>query len=153
MTTPAPVIPTTATTVRDAMSGPPVTIRPEDTVPEASRLMHSHGFRRLPVVRDGRLISIVTDRDLKQAMPPDATSLSIWEISYLMGQPKVGEIMTGNVLTVPGDLPLPAAALMLQNRTGGLPVVDGHGQVVGILTVTDALRDYVAASRVAASSP
>lgn len=144
---------TVHTTVRDAMSGPPVTVRPEDTVPEASRLMRRHGFRRLPVLREGRLVGIVTDRDLKGAMPSDATSLSIWEVSSLLEQLKVGEIMTTSVLTVPEDLPLPAAAsLMLTRKIGGLPVVDGHGRVVGVLTVTDVLRDYVAASRVAAAS-
>ena len=138
------------TLVRDVMSRSPVTIRPEDTVPEAARLMRQHGIRRLPVMQDRRLIGIVTDRDLKEAMPSDATSLSIWEISYLLGQLKVGGVMSSSVLAAAADMPLvDAASMMLERKIGGMPVINSQHELVGVLTVTDILRDYVARVQVA----
>jgi acetoin utilization protein AcuB len=66
--------------VRDIMTQQPIAISPETTLPEAMRLMKKYGFRRLPVLKSKKLVGIVTDRDLKEAMPSDATSLSIWEL-------------------------------------------------------------------------
>lgn len=135
-----------STLVQDRMSHPPVVIRPEATVPEAAQLMRQHGFRRLPVVQDNRLVGIVTDRDLKEAMPSDATSLSIWEISYLLGQLKVSEVMCRSVITAAADMPLTDAAhMMLERKIGGLPVINERHDLVGVLTVSDILRDYIAA--------
>ncbi|RDI96614.1 CBS domain-containing protein [Meiothermus sp. QL-1] len=130
--------------VKDFMTPNPQVVTPEASVPEAAQLMKKGGFRRLPVVKDGRLVGIVTDRDLKEAMPSDASSLSIWELHYLIAQLKVGEIMTPDPITIGENLPLQAAAkLMLEHKVGGLPVVR-EGQLVGIVTVSDVLRAYLA---------
>lgn len=133
------------TLVRQVMSARPVTVTPDTTVPEAMKLMQDRGIRRLPVLRsDGRLVGIVTDRDLKQAMPSEATSLSIWELTYLMSRLPVRQVMTASVLTVSTEAPLKDAAYtMLKHRIGGMPVVNERNEVVGVVTVTDVLREFV----------
>ncbi|GIW31933.1 MAG: hypothetical protein KatS3mg071_2107 [Meiothermus sp.] len=129
--------------VKDFMTPDPQVVTPDVAVPEAAQIMKKGGFRRLPVVEEGRLVGIVTDRDLKEAMPSDATSLSIWEINYLISRLSVGEIMTRDPITVADTLPLQAAAkLMLEHKVGGLPVVH-EGKLVGIVTVTDVLRAFL----------
>lgn len=129
--------------VKDFMTPNPEVVTPEITVPEAAQIMKKGGFRRLPVVKEDRVVGIVTDRDLKEAMPSDANSLSIWELNYLISKLTVGEIMTRNPITVSGTLPLQAAAkLMLEHKVGGLPV-EREGRLVGIITVTDVLRAFL----------
>jgi len=129
--------------VKDFMTPSPEVVTPEITVPEAAQIMKKGGFRRLPVVKEGRVVGIVTDRDLKEAMPSDANSLSIWELNYLISKLTVGEIMTRDPITVSDTLPLQAAAkLMLEHKVGGLPV-EREGRLVGIITVTDVLRAFL----------
>jgi acetoin utilization protein AcuB len=130
--------------VQQFMTPDPVVVHPETTLPEAADLMKRGRFRRMPVVRaDGELLGIVTDRDIKQAMPSDATSLSIWEINYLIPKIKIAEIMTAPVHTVLESAPLEhAARMMLDNKIGGMPVMNGD-RVVGMLTATDILRAFV----------
>ena len=130
--------------VREWMTPNPVTVSPTDTLPEAVRRLKSGGFRRLPVLEGDKLIGIVTDRDCKEAMPSDATSLSIWEINYLLAKLKVGEIMSKSLVVVQDFMPLKSAAeLMLKHKIGGLPVVDDRENLVGILTATDVLKAYL----------
>jgi acetoin utilization protein AcuB len=125
------------------MTPNPEVVTPEITVPEAAQIMKKGGFRRLPVVKEDRVVGIVTDRDLKEAMPSDANSLSIWELNYLISKLTVGEIMTRDPITVSDTLPLQAAAkLMLEHKVGGLPV-EREGRLVGIITVTDVLRAFL----------
>ncbi|MBB5233988.1 CBS domain-containing protein [Deinococcus budaensis] len=132
------------TPVKQVMAHPPVTAHPDTTVPEAVQLLKARGIRRLPLVEDGRLVGMVTDRDLKEAMPSQATTLSIWEITALLARMPLRQIMTTSVLTVSEDAPLQDAAYtMLNHKIGGLPVVNGAHEVVGIVTVTDVLREYV----------
>lgn len=130
-------------TVKEYMTPNPVTVTPHTTVPEAAQLMKQGGFRRLLVVEGGQLLGIVTDRDLKEAMPSDASALSVWEINYLIARLEVREIMTPHPLSVSDTLPLQAAAkTMLEAKVGGLPVLH-EGQLVGIITVTDVLRAFL----------
>ena len=130
--------------VREWMTPNPVTVNPTDTLPEAVQLMKSGGFRRLPVMEGGKLVGIVTDRDCKEAMPSDATSLSIWEINYLLAKLRIGEIMSKSLVVVQDFMPLKSAAeLLLKHQIGGLPVVDDGGKLVGILTATDVLKAYL----------
>lgn len=130
--------------VRDWMTPNPVTVSPTHSLPEAVQLMKGGGFRRMPVVEGGKLVGIVTDRDCKEAMPSDATSLSIWEINYLLAKLNVGEIMTKAPVVVQDFMPLPAAArLMLKHKVGGLPVVSDSGELVGVITATDMLKAYL----------
>lgn len=130
--------------VRDWMSTAPVTAAPDTAVPEALRILKERGFRRLPVVQDSRdgprLLGIVTDKDLKDAMPSKATTLSIWELHYLLARLTVREVMASPVRTARPDETLEAAALRMQeHKVGGLPVVGDGGRLVGMLTVTDVL--------------
>jgi acetoin utilization protein AcuB len=131
-------------TVREFMTPTPITVHPNTTLPAAAELMKRGGFRRMPVVDDkGQVVGIVTDRDVKQAMPSDATSLSIWEINYLVAKIKVGEIMSHPVHFVLEDATLEyAAEMMLNHKVGGLPVMYGD-QLRGVITATDIMRAFV----------
>ena len=123
--------------VQDWMSKTPVTISSNTPMFEAQELLKKGGFRRLPVVDDGKLVGIVTDRDFKEAAPSDATSLSIYELSYLLNQLTVKKIMHTPVITVkPTDTLEWAAMLMEEKKISGFPVVD-NGEVVGVITITD----------------
>ncbi len=128
--------------VRDWMSSPVLVIRPDTPVADAYDMMVQHGIRRLPVVDDkGRLVGIVTLGDLREARPSPATSLSIYELNYLLARLTVGQIMTHNPYTVrPDTSVLQAARLMLKHKVGGLPVVDNEGRPVGIITESDIFR-------------
>jgi acetoin utilization protein AcuB len=130
--------------VREWMSPNPVTVSPSQTLPEAVQIMKQGGFRRLPVIEQGKLVGIITDRDCKEAMPSDATSLSIWEINYLLSRIKVAEVMTPAPEVIQSFMPLPAAArIMLNRKVGGLPVVGDSAELVGIITVTDVLKAFL----------
>ena len=131
--------------VRDRMSLPAVTITPDTPFQDALKLMHDHRFRRLPVVnKRGKLVGIVSERDLLYASPSPATSLNVWEITYLLSKIQVREIMTKEVITTTSDTPIEDAAhLMADNKIGGLPVVDERNRVVGVITETDIFKTFV----------
>jgi acetoin utilization protein AcuB len=130
-------------TVKDYMTPHPITINEDEALPDAALLMKKHGFRRLPVMRGKQMVGIITDRDVKEAMPSQATSLSIWEINYLLSRLKVKEVMTHPVLTVIEDATLDhAAKLLIKHKIGGLPVVWGD-ELRGMITVTDVLRAFL----------
>lgn len=131
--------------VRDRMSSPAVTIGVNTAFPDALSLMREHRFRRLPVINNhGKLVGIVSERDLLHAAPSAATSLSIWEMQYMLAKLHVKDIMTEEVITTSPDTPVEEAAqLMVVHRIGGLPVVSGRGEVVGIITETDIFRTFV----------
>ncbi|MBP1692657.1 MAG: domain containing protein [Chloroflexi bacterium] len=126
--------------VGERMSHPVITIPPDMPVVEALNLMRKEKIRRTPVLKDGKVVGIVSDKDLLNASPSPATSLSVWEINYLMSKILVRDVMTKNVLTVTEATPIEEAALiMANNKIGGLPVVrDGH--LVGIITETDLFK-------------
>ena len=107
--------------------------------------MKEHGIRRLPVVEDNKLVGIITIGDVREASPSDATTLSIWELNYLWSQLTAEKIMTRKVLTVHPTTPiLDAAELMLNQKVSGLPVVNEHGEVVGMITESDIFKMLVA---------
>jgi len=129
--------------VRDWMTKDPLTVAPDTPVLEAINLLKNKGFRRLPVVKDGKLVGLVTDKDLKDAMPSKATTLSVWEMNYLLSKLTVQEVMAKPVITVEAAAPLEKAALLMEEKKiGGLPVMDGE-KLVGIITVTDVLRAFI----------
>jgi acetoin utilization protein AcuB len=129
--------------VRDWMTADPESVTAATPVMEAMQRLREGGYRRLPVVRDGKLVGIVTDRDLKEATPSKATTLSVYELNYLLSKLTVKEVMTAPVMTIGPDDAIEEAALAMEtHRVSGLPVVD-HGKVVGILTITDLLRAFV----------
>ena len=129
--------------VRDYMSQPPIVISPKTPISEALKMMRDHSIRRLPVTDSaGRLIGIVSDKDLLHAEPSPATSLSIWEIAYLLGRITVEQVMTRDVLIVGPTTPLEEAAqIMVDRKIGGLPVVEAD-QVLGVITETDIFRVF-----------
>jgi CBS domain-containing protein len=134
--------------VKDVMTPEPVTITPDTSVSTAQTLMKKRAIRHLPVVDNGYLVGIFSDRDLRTVSPSPATSLSAWEINYLLAQLTVGEVMTHFVMTVAPDCPVTeAAGLMLGHKIGALPVVDAQ-RVVGILTQADILRALLKAQAV-----
>jgi acetoin utilization protein AcuB len=130
--------------VKDWMTRNVVTITPDTTLPEAHRLMTEKCVRRLPVVNDGLLVGIITLGDVRGAEPSGATSLSIWEVNYLLNQLKIEEIMTHNLITIfPNATIGQVAGLMLEHKISGLPVVDGEMKLVGIITESDIFRMVV----------
>ncbi len=130
--------------VKDWMSKDPVTINDDTSMMKAIHLMKQNRFRRLPVLHEGRLAGIVSDRDLKEASPSKATTLDVHELYYLLAELHVKDIMTRDPVTVaPEDTVEHAAQLMLENTISGLPVVDDQGKVVGILTQSDVFRAFM----------
>ena len=125
--------------VSDRMSSPPITITPETPFQDALKLMRDHRFRRLPVVDNkAKLVGIVSERDLLYASPSQATSLDVWELHHLLSKVRVREIMTQDVITTTPDTPIEDAShLMVENKIGGLPVMDEESRVVGVITETD----------------
>lgn len=130
--------------VADRMSKPAITVRQDTGVEEALRLMHSEDIRRLPVVdRHGKMVGIVSELDLLKVSPSPATSLSVYEIPYLLARIKMKDIMTEDVITVTEDTTLEEAArVMADNKIGGLPVMR-DGKVVGIITETDLFKTFL----------
>ncbi len=124
--------------VKDWMTRDPLVVTPKTSVEEAIRTMQEHGVRHLPVVgQDDLLVGIVTQTDLLQASPSPATSLSMWEINFLLAKLTVRDAMTERVIVVEENCPLEEAALvMAEHKIGCLPVVHGK-RLVGIITETD----------------
>ena len=125
------------------MTPNPITVTPETSLAEASNRMKSDKVRRFPVVTtQGRLVGIVSKDDLLHASPSGISSLSIWEMTYLLSKVKVQDVMTRKVITVAEDTPLEEAArIMLENKIGGLPVMRGEA-LVGIITESDIFRVF-----------
>ena len=121
--------------IKHWMTKDPVTVTPDTLAVEAQKLMKDNKFRRLPVVEKGKLVGIVTFRNLIEAAPSPATTLSIHELNYLIMRIKVKDLMKKNVVTLsPEDTVIDAIALGTQKDIGGFPVVDEKGKVVGIVT-------------------
>jgi acetoin utilization protein AcuB len=126
--------------VCDIMTPKPICVAPETQMLDARRRMTEERIRHLVVVEDGRVVGIVTDRDIRLNMPSPATSLSVWEINYLLTRLTVGEVMSRAVILVdPDRLVAEAAGIMIDHKIGALPVVD-DGRLVGIVTETDFVR-------------
>lgn len=130
--------------VRNWMTPDPITISPETSLLKLGKIMKDHEVRRLPVVdKDGKLTGIVSDRDVRDASPSKATSLDMYEMHYLLAELKANSIMTRNPLTVKTtDTVEKAAMIMLDNKVGGLPVVD-NGELVGIISEQDVFKALV----------
>jgi acetoin utilization protein AcuB len=123
--------------VRDIMTTNVVTIPSSTSIADAKRIMEAHHIRRLPVVDKGKLVGIVTDRRLESVSPSKATSLTVWELSYLLDKTTVKEIMERDVVTVSPDMTAEESlALAQSNKVGALVVVE-DGRVVGIATTND----------------
>jgi len=130
--------------VADLMTRSVITVPPETPVLDARQEMLKRKLRHLPVIGpDRELLGIVTDRDIRLSLPSQATSLSVWELNYLLTKLTVEQVMTRTVITVGPERPAAdAARLMLDQKIGALPVMD-TGRLVGIVTETDLLRAFV----------
>ena len=126
--------------VNDWMIAKPTTVAPSTPMLEAERIMRQEGFRHLPVVEGDVLVGIISDRDLKEAEASDATSLSVFELNYLLSRLTVADVMTREVITVgPNTRVDQAARIMLGAKISCLPVVDGD-RVIGMITLTDLMH-------------
>jgi len=132
--------------IREKIRRNPVTIRPDASFYEAQDYIHVKGIRHLPVVdKNDRLVGIVTDRDIREAAPSDATLLSVQELNYLLRKLKVSSFMTPKeklITITPDTIIEEAIQLMHDNKIGCLPVLEG-GKLYGIFTETDALDHFV----------
>jgi acetoin utilization protein AcuB len=126
------------------MSKPPITVREDAGVDKALQVMHSEDVRRLPVVdKQGKMVGIVSELDLLKVSPSPATTLSIYEIPYLLSKIKMKDVMTTDVVSVTEDTALEdAARLMADSKIGGLPVLRGD-DVVGMITETDLFKTFL----------
>jgi len=127
--------------VRERMTPNPVTVTPDMSFADALQVLREKKIRRLPVIdKQGELVGIVVEKDLLYASPSPATSLSVYELHYLLTKLQVREVMTKRVIAVGEDCPLEEAArIMVDHKIGSLPIVRGK-QVVGIITETDLFK-------------
>ncbi len=126
------------TRVADFMTRNPITIDATATIMEAIHLMQEREVRRLPVMRDGRLTGIITDRMLKDYAPGKATPLDTWQVHYLLSKTPVTEVMNASPHTIAPEADITDAANVIRdNKLYGLCVVDDRGDLVGILTIKD----------------
>lgn len=126
--------------VRDLMTAKPITVDPDTPMLQARQQMAEQRIRHLVVVDDARVVGIVTDRDIRLNLPSPATSLSVWELNYLLSQLTVGGVMSAAVIVVDPDRPIAEAArIMIDHKIGALPVMQ-EGRLVGIVTESDFVR-------------
>ena len=130
--------------VGEKMAKDPIVVRDDTPIDKALKIMRDNKVRRLPVLNDkSALVGIVSERDLLFASPSPATTLSIYELHYLMSRITVADVMTAEVITVTEDTSLKEAArIMADNRIGGLPV-ERKGELVGIITETDLFKAFL----------
>jgi acetoin utilization protein AcuB len=131
--------------VKNWMAKNVVTIDEDESMQEALRRMKQHNIRLLPVLKNGKLTGVLTDRDLKRASASDATTLDVHELLYLVSKIKVKTIMTKNPIFIAPELTVEETAeVLLQNKISGAPVVDDSGRVVGVITQSDVFRVLIA---------
>lgn len=129
--------------VGERMSRPVISVSPDEPINEVLAMFRNEHIRRAPVMKDDKLVGIVAERDLLNASPSSVTTLSVWEMNYLISKVKVKDVMTKKVITVEKDIPLEEAArIMADKKIGGLPVVSS-GNVVGMITETDLFKIFL----------
>ena len=130
--------------VGERMTKRPITTHPDTPIDDALKLMRDSKVRRLPVLdKDGKLVGIITEKDLLYVSPSPATSLSVHELHYLISKIKVGDVMAKDVVTATEYTPLEEAArIMADNKIGSLPVMR-DGKLVGIITETNLFEIFL----------
>jgi len=127
--------------VRNWMSKDVITVNVNDPIIDAIKLLKHNDIGRLPVMQKGKMVGIVTDRDVKRASASDAVPLEVHELLYLLSKIKIDEIMSKNPITVPPDYTVEETAeVLLENKISSTPVVDDQDQLVGIITQNDLFR-------------
>ena len=133
--------------VKDWMSSEVITVEEDVSIVKASKLMKQNGIQHLPVTKKGRLIGIISDRDLKEAQPSKATTLEIHELYYLLDEIKVKSLISPNLFTTTQEDTIEkAAATMLKHHISALPVVSPEGELEGVITKGDVFRAFVSIS-------
>ncbi len=133
--------------IRDWMAKDVLTVDENTSLIQASRIMKENNIRKLPVVSHGKLLGIITDRDVKEASPSKTTAPDIHELYYLLSEMKVKDVMTKHPITMKmTDSLEKAAMIMLGNKISGIPVLDDSGQLTGILSETDVLSGFIHAT-------
>ncbi|MDA8160686.1 MAG: CBS and ACT domain-containing protein [Desulfobacteraceae bacterium] len=133
--------------IRDWMAKDVLTVDENTSLMRATRIMKENNIRKLPVVSHGKLLGIITDRDVKEASPSKTTSLDIHELYYLLSEMKVKDVMTKDPVTMRMTDSLEKAALvMLDNKISGIPVLDDSDHLSGILSETDVLLGFIHAT-------
>ena len=140
-------------TVADWMTKKPFTIEEDASVIEAIHLLKEKNIRRLPVMKRGKLVGLVTEKMLFGYMPAKASSLDQWELHYLLSKTPVKAAMNAKPHTVTPETPLADAAKMIHDRKlNGITVVNDKGELVGLLTTTNALEALIWFSQLAAKA-
>jgi acetoin utilization protein AcuB len=130
--------------VKNWMTEKVVTVGPGMSMQAAIGLMQEHHIRILPVVKNEKIIGVVTDLDIKRVSASDATMLEVHELLYLISRLKIKEIMNKEPILVPFDYSIDEAAeVMMQNKVHGLPVVDHKQHLVGVITQTDVFKAFI----------
>ncbi len=133
--------------VKDWMSRKVVTVNVNDSMQHAINILMEHDISMMPVMEDGQLVGVVTDRDLKRASPSDAVMLDIQRILYLLSKLEVGAIMSRYPITLSPDHTMEEAAeIMLTNKISGAPVLDDDKNIVGMITKSDIFKAMMALS-------
>ncbi|MEW6113422.1 MAG: CBS and ACT domain-containing protein [Thermodesulfobacteriota bacterium] len=131
--------------VKDWMSKNVVTVDVNDTMQRAINLMMDHRISMVPVMDQGKLVGVVTDRDLRRAAPSDVTLMDVRQILYHITRLNCEAIMSRNPITVPFDFTMEEAAeVLLRNNISGAPVLDKAGAIVGIITKNDMFKAFIA---------
>lgn len=126
--------------VGDVMTREVTTVAPDATLLEASLLLRSTGFRHLPVVSDGRVVGILSDRDVERASPTLLNRVSPEEYNRIFEATPVSKVMTAHPVTVTSKTPLKqAVAMMVERKINALPVVEAEKKLGGLITSTDLL--------------
>ncbi len=133
--------------IKDWMAKEVLTVDENTSLMRATRVMKENNIRKLPVVSHGKLIGIITDRDVKDASPSKTTSLDIHELYYLLSEMKVNDVMSTNPITMNKTDSLEKAAMvMLENKISGIPVIDASGHLCGLLSETDVMKGFIHAT-------
>lgn len=130
--------------IKDWMTRQVVTVSPDTTLPDADSLMRQRSIRRLPVVKEDKLVGMITRDDVRGAKLVDTRSLNIWQLNYLLSTLRVEAIMTLNPITISEEATISEAAQMMkEHKISGLPVLNDQGKIVGIITESDIFRTVV----------
>jgi len=133
--------------IKDWMATAVLTVDANTSVMRATRIMKENNIRRLPVLSQGKLAGVVTDRDLKEASPSSTSDIDIHEMYYLLSEMKIKDVMTDKCISLHQDDTLEKAALvMLKEKISGIMILDDENNLVGLLSETDILRGFIHAT-------
>jgi acetoin utilization protein AcuB len=129
--------------VGERMSRPVISVSPDSPINDVLAMFRKEHIRRAPVMKDGKLLGLVTENDLLNASPSTVTTLSVWEMHYLISKVKIKDVMSKKVISVNTDTPIEEAArIMADKKIGGVPVLN-EGKVVGMITETDLFKIFL----------